>query len=84
MHLNVTIYINGLSCYCLKTIKTDKTPFFSFLLFYSVVSMKISRQVSPCGKKWKCVFYIALIARTVKVHANCSLKEKCNALLISI
>ena len=35
--LDVRLYINDLSCYCLKKIKTDKNSFFFFLLFYSVI-----------------------------------------------
>jgi hypothetical protein len=83
MRLDVTFHINGLSCYCLKTIKTDKTGFFLSAVLFSYLNEN-NRQVTLCGNKLKCVFYIALIAWIVKVHANCSLKEKCNVLLISI
>jgi hypothetical protein len=74
--LDVTLYINDLSCYCFKTIKTDKNGLF----FFSAVLFNYLNENKPtnntCGNKWKCVFYIALIAWTVKVHANGFLKEK--------
>jgi hypothetical protein len=72
MPLDVTLYINGLSCYCLKTIKTDKSGLFflSAVLFSYLNENK--QTVTPCSNKCKCVFYIALIAWTVRLHARCS------------